>query len=785
MIESFHSQLKHQETERSFNAGQLNPASTADRNDLRKLFAKPTSTATFDNLNTAALYSSDSQNFAANEIKIAGETKTDTRGGEAGALAWPRVGEKAPIQQLEHKVKAGETLDGIARRTLGANASEQEVQRYADYVAKINDLTDPNGDASKLHAGQSLKMPGRQSDNSLCYINPKDKNESWQLKADGTNCYKQALDKYGSCTEHHEGPEASDNYDKTYNKKSDCTIITRESENGDTVKTRYSGRNTTTEEATKTIHPNGDWEETGSPELEMSKAKYNAAERTHVATMKDGSTVTTYFNKDTTENHSITITKEGNETCATVRTPDGSYSIEKKDEHGNVTSHCERKYSNDGGYKETGGYTKDGKSYTDNEQFDAKTGTTKRTEQPQGENDHTTTTATTKDGTVTVGAPDGTITTSKKDGSQIVEKDGQKISEKPAYDYKHDAELNKSKEQLNKAVSEHIPAARQADFKKDMAEFEERAAKNHLSPEEVTKTYQQISKMLNASEAVVSNTNRAILAESLIHQCAHPDTTEQGLHNTCNVTCVAENTLVKNPSKAAEMAATTAIDGKWTAPDGKVINIDRNSLIPGAEEKKYPPADSGDRTFATQVLNLVMVNDALQRRNPQQSYVQGEQHRSKHSFDTGERIRDANGNEVKDSANKPIGGPDVTDHEIAQESRRLNGNDTHFVGVHDGLSSVDSVYNENQLKHRLSQFQQQGQLPIILGVDGCHWPIAGVERPGYGGHVVTVDGYDQKTGKIHITNQWGKKCNRWVTIGDLYENASGEAFWKDGANLDW
>lgn len=47
--------------------------------------------------------------------------------------------------------------------------------------------------------------------------------------------------------------------------------------------------------------------------------------------------------------------------------------------------------------------------------------------------------------------------------------------------------------------------------------------------------------------------------------------------------------------------------------------------------------------------------------------------------------------------------------------------------------------------------------------------------------------YDEKTGKVHVTNQWGKRSNRWVTIGALWENSSGKtAGDKDGTNeTDW
>ena len=132
-----------------------------------------------------------------------------------------------------------------------------------------------------------------------------------------------------------------------------------------------------------------------------------------------------------------------------------------------------------------------------------------------------------------------------------------------------------------------------------------------------------------------------------MHQCAHPDETDQGHHNTCAPTAEAESILTRNPSKAAEMVVTTALTGQWTAPDGKVITIDKGSLQPGVEESVYPSKDGGQRTFATQLLNLTMVNDALQRLVPPQYYVQRRAD-DETPGDTGERrLDEAGGNFTK------------------------------------------------------------------------------------------------------------------------------------------
>ncbi len=357
--------------------------------------------------------------------------------------------------------------------------------------------------------------------------------------------------------------------------------------------------------------------------------------------------------------------------------------------------------------------------------------------------------------------------------------------------------MNQSRTDLDQSIKDHIPEKQQAAFKKDMADFEARAQKQHLPPEEITKTYAQMSRLLDAKDSdlpppVVPSSNRALLAEQLMHQTAHPDETYQGEHNTCNVTVVAKETLYKNPSKMAEMAATTALKGEWTAPDGKVIKIDKQSLTPGAEESNTKTKD-GDRSYATQVLDLTLANDSLQRRTPPESYVQRTPDREIPG-DTGERTLDAAGNVVKNRQqvdgkwiSTPLNNPGVLEHELNALSKEFNGDNTHLIDPNSFESGVERVGSAEQLGEKLKQFKDQNQMPVSLAVDANHIPIrdGNDERPGYGSHVVTITDYDAKTGRVKISNQWGSASNRWVSLKDLYANSSGErASSRDGVDFD-
>lgn len=58
------------------------------------------------------------------------------------------------------EVKQGDTLEKIARKHLGPDATAAEVAAHAKEIATINDIKDPK----MLHAGDQLKLPGHTKD---------------------------------------------------------------------------------------------------------------------------------------------------------------------------------------------------------------------------------------------------------------------------------------------------------------------------------------------------------------------------------------------------------------------------------------------------------------------------------------------------------------------------------------------------------------------------------------------------------------------------------------------
>jgi hypothetical protein len=667
--------------------------------------------------------------------------------------AKPPVGPpKQEVAESDHEVEKGETLEVIARKTLGPNASKQEILNYANELGTLNNITHPES----LEIGMILVTPGQQKDGTYTWTDPTKPNQLNTLHPDGSfeqhntkdgTSYTRTPDKHdpNSYVEKHTGPNPGDKFDITYTSGDGVKSKTTYNPDGSIAIVSSDGST-----AAKDKSGNFVQDDANGKHISYDKAS-------NVTTVSDhDGTITKFYGSD---NHSEQYAPDGTKVS---KYKDGSFKEEHTDSQGRVTTK-EHYPGQNGSYTEKGSGPKPENNYE--ETYDSKTGTTVRFEAKGTDKEKTTTR--TRDGKVTEQT-----------------KDGIKDLSAPA-DY---TQIDDSKKKMNEAVKNHIPAEKQAQFHKDMADFEKRAKASNMPPEEVAKTYEQMSKMLNGKEedCTVDGKNRAKLAETFIHQCAHPDESDQGKHNTCNETAVAERGFTHNPSKLAEIAATTAMTGQWIAPDGKVVQIDKESLKPGAEEAADKPLNLGDRSYATQILNVAMINDITQRRSPPEFYHQITPDASIPG-DTGERLTDAAGNVLTKKVLDPKNGdnwitvprcdPLESDWEINNSAKRILGSKDCMLDPNDASVGVDSINTNEQMVQRIQQAKDQGELPLIIAVDGYHDPIAMQERPGYGGHVVSIDQYDpnRKDGKtIHISNQYGKPYDKWVSPQDLFKNSDGD-----------
>lgn len=352
--------------------------------------------------------------------------------------------------------------------------------------------------------------------------------------------------------------------------------------------------------------------------------------------------------------------------------------------------------------------------------------------------------------------------------------------------------MTKARKDLDDAIKTHEPPLTDAEkksFKDNETKFEDRAKADHLTPEQVAQTYEQTAKLLKAKNGKVADGHdRVILAEDVMKHAADPTTVKQGQHETCNMTTVAQREYTRDPAKMAEMVTTTALTGEWKAPDGKTIKIDNQSLVPGKSERNEN-RDTNERSYATQITNVVMMNDVTQRREPPQYYAQG----PAGAGDNGERIYNrfndpssAVQQTVTDShghqTTTPMKRPDVTNAEIAAEAQRLSGGREFYLnGSNQGNGNgTFHARTQEEFEQHLKQMKDQHQFPGIVTVDSGDQPIGCGGQGSPNDHVVCVTGYDEKNHTVEICDPADGNSKRWVKAEDLYKN-SGEG---DTTNVD-
>ena len=334
-------------------------------------------------------------------------------------------------------------------------------------------------------------------------------------------------------------------------------------------------------------------------------------------------------------------------------------------------------------------------------------------------------------------------------------------------------------------------------FQKDLREFEERAAKQSLSKEEIAETYRQVTRLLDfPGEQPVAEADRIKVVQQVMHLAAHPTECHQGYHNTCNVASIESRTYTRNPAAAAKLVADVATTGEFTTADGSVIRIDGNNL------QKDPEALQGThgRSYASQIFEVTAVNVHWQRETKrpydertiklEKGSIRYEQRAPVPGMtppDTGERLVDYSRNPpqvVVDGEGKPLHQPGLYPQNITEISNQITGKkERDMVITNVNQASGDSsitVGSEQALKDALAKAKER--MPIIILVHTGNEPFftdsgRGAAGGSGGWHVVNITDYDAANALVSVDNTWGDDKdrltgNRRVSTADLYKATS-------------
>ncbi|CAN5196024.1 hypothetical protein BH10CYA1_BH10CYA1_55830 [soil metagenome] len=331
-------------------------------------------------------------------------------------------------------------------------------------------------------------------------------------------------------------------------------------------------------------------------------------------------------------------------------------------------------------------------------------------------------------------------------------------------------------------VSKHVPVTAGADGKnqretylENAKTFVERARSAGLADQQVSSVFTASLKLLESPNAKVSQPLRIQLAQQIMAESAYPGSIDQGNHQTCGMSDIESRTWTKSPAIMANMVAKVAIDGSYTAADGKLITIPPQNLIPDTEAQVNPPKD-GTRSFASQIIQATMLNDIGQRLATPWYFTQ----LTPTNSSRGEFWTDASGTPLtiqagdrKGQAMEYVGSNPGF---LVQEIKRLTGEDGivfnhHFDGISDKLTSFKS---EAELAQKLLKAKNDGKFPIIISVYG--------EDPAFGkrdsgiekkqDHVVCINDYDPKTSAVLINNSSGSIDDKWIKLDRFYQTTN-------------
>jgi hypothetical protein len=287
------------------------------------------------------------------------------------------------------------------------------------------------------------------------------------------------------------------------------------------------------------------------------------------------------------------------------------------------------------------------------------------------------------------------------------------------------------------------------EFKTIMNKFESK----HENPAEVDGTYRQISRLLDATSGAIPEAERIDVAVQILSHAAQPNDVGQGQHELCAVAGLETREYSRSPSKAAEVVATAALTGQWTAPDGKPIKLDPRGLVPGSEEAGF--LNGIGRDEASQLFQLAITNDITQRLEEPIFY----------NGTAGDEVTSANGQPAAyEGGNQLIGlPPDL----VAQAGQRDFGDSNFFlmsgVMVESGnlpTNGLTEFPSSSALKAILSQSENY---PMLMGVDGRK--LFGAD----GLHVIRILSEDPKSGNVTVSDPNFPSRTSEFSFQELYQ----------------
>lgn len=386
--------------------------------------------------------------------------------------------------------------------------------------------------------------------------------------------------------------------------------------------------------------------------------------------------------------------------------------------------------------------------------------------------------------------PDGSLRFKKvpDDGNTYIRRlddSLEKINANGRVEY-HNLNFDKVKSRLEDNIAQMGDQARAMRFRESMEVMEGRIKDGRISADEVKQTYHQLSRLLEDKAGTLPLRNKALLAEQVMYQVAHPYTITQGDYKTCNVATVEKRLLVREPSEVARLIADVATTGKYVTASGKVVDMHRmpNGIQPDATaqallNQKIEPGSHNDmaqankRTWASQIFestaaNIKAVNDSDATTFYQYEIHSGakgpEERRMAYSVDSQGKL----------DKKKDAGDPDLYEWQLTNISNEISGKqEKGFILYHqgerkgwrtDGREADDfPLSSSSDLQVALEKIKAEGNFPAIISVHSSS-PLfrSSNDILNSDWHVVNIQGIRTEadgTVRVMVTDQRGRDGN--------------------------
>lgn len=361
-------------------------------------------------------------------------------------------------------------------------------------------------------------------------------------------------------------------------------------------------------------------------------------------------------------------------------------------------------------------------------------------------------------------------------------------------------EVTRERERLERVAEKRFTKSSELEeYKTGLEKFQKEAQAKGLSKKEVVAFFKESARLLEPTNARLSEQNRSRVALEALKQAIDPTSVRQGNFSTCNVASIEVCMYSRNPSKVMKAVTDVALTGKFKTADGREIELPKSTLDTNPQR----------RTLASQIFQSLAVNvvwkDRVNGPNGKRGDITYDHLGAKATDnDTGQRvtIRDSRGSRVLHKS------PGLDSYDYPEIYRRIAGErpETLSIRFGTGKSPVDGVAtiaSKQAFHNKLVELSKQpGGFPVTLRVHTSNKPFwedsgagkepgAGVRleakkageredkesKKNLGGwHSVTIHGYDPKTGEVKVDNQWGRSLDHMtkgvdkgpIKIDDLF-----------------